>query len=183
MSHRRKTDLKAHMKWKGAGACALILVAVAAAAVAVAMRYDPGGGQPVPGAPTARANVPNLNMSLAPAQPPQLSSAAGALSDIQSLAARCQTAMIKDVCGIIPAPNRAAMNATQSGFLLRALGKLMQRCSTGCAKLATKCAARWKLNVWQIGQAQAAKLPGPCTPPINKVHAAVCQEVLHSALR
>ena len=147
------------MKWKGAGACALILVA--AAAVAVAMRYDAGGGQPDPGAPTARANVPNPNMSLAPAQPPQLSSAAGALSDIQSLAARCQTAMIKDVCGIMTSTKPGSNERNTERLFIAGVGevdaavfnRLREAGDKMCGEVEVECMADWASPGCKIARA------------------------------
>lgn len=135
------------MKWTGAGACALVLVA----AVAVAMRYEAGGGQPDPGAATARANMPNPNMSLAPAQPPQLSSAAGALSDIKSLAARCQTAMIKDVCGIMTSSKPASNQANAARLFIAGVGevdaavfnRLREAGDKMCGEVEVECMANW----------------------------------------
>ena len=145
------------MKWTGAGACALVLVA----AFAVAMRYEAGGGQPDPGAATARANMPNPNMSLAPAQPPQLSSATGALSDIKSLAARCQTAMIKDVCGIMTSSKPASNQANAERLFIAGVGevdaavfnRLREAGDKMCGEVEVECMANWASPGCKIARA------------------------------
>lgn len=134
---------------------------VLVAAVAVAMRYEAGGGQPDPGAATARANMPNPNMSLAPAQPPQLSSAVGALSDIKSLAARCQTAMIKDVCGIMTSSKPASNQANAARLFIAGVGevdaavfnRLREAGDKMCGEVEVECMANWASPGCKIARA------------------------------
>ena len=144
------------MKWTAAGACA----AVAVVAIAVAMRYDPGAGKPDSGAPTAQANVQDPNMSLAPAQLPQLSSAAGSLPDIKSLAARCQTAMIKDVCGIMTGSKPGSERNTERLFIAgvgevdaAAFNRLREAGDKMCGEVETDCTANWASPGCKIAQA------------------------------
>ena len=76
-------------------------VVLLATAIAKTLWYKPGSGEVNDGVRPNRASTSAADISLTTVYQPVVSSATAALSDIKSLAARCQTAMIKDVCGIM----------------------------------------------------------------------------------
>ena len=135
------------MKVVLAGAGAVLLVA----AIAATVWYTPGSGKVNDGVIPAQASSSTSNISLAVAHQPQASSAVAALSDIKSLAARCQIAMVKDVCGIMTSSKSAGNGRnTQRLFIAgigevdaRILNRLRDAGDKMCGEVETECTKNW----------------------------------------
>ena len=97
-----------------------------------------------------RASASTSNTSLAVTHQPKADFTA-ALSDIKSLAARCQTAMIKDVCGIMTSSKPALNGLNTERLFIAGLGEvdasvfnsLRQAGDKMCGEVETECSANW----------------------------------------
>ena len=129
----------------GAGAALLV------AAIAATVWYATGSGKVNDGVITAQASSSTSNISLAVAYQPQASSAVAALSDIKSLAARCQTAMVKDVCGIMTSSKPDGNERSTERLFIAGIGevdasafnRLREAGDKMCGEVETECAANW----------------------------------------
>ena len=141
--------------WVGAGA-ALLVVAIVAI-----VGYQPGPIKAKQGVTPAQASASTSNISLAVAHQSEASSAAAALSDIKSLAARCQTAMIKDVCGIMTSSKPAGNGRETERLFIAGVGevdasvfnRLRDAGDKMCGEVETECAANWAGAGCKIAQA------------------------------
>ena len=131
--------------WAGAGAALLIAI------IAATVWYDPGFGKVKEGVTPAQASASTSNISLAVAHQSEASSAAAALSDIKSLAARSQTAMIKDVCGIMNSSKPAENGRETKRLFIAGVGevdasvfnRLREAGDKMCGEVETECVANW----------------------------------------
>ena len=131
--------------WAGAGAALLIAI------IAATVWYDPGFGKVKEGVTPAQASASTSNISLAVAHQSEASSAAAALSDIKSLAARCQIAMIKDVCGITNSSSSEGRERNTERLFIVGVGevdasafnRLRDAGDKMCGEVETECAANW----------------------------------------
>ena len=134
------------MRFLLAGGGAALLIAVIAATV----WYDHSSGKVNDGVMPDRASASTPNISLAVAHQPKASSAAS-LSDIKSLAARCQTAMVKDVCGIMTSSKPAGNGRDSERIFIAGVGevdakvfnRLREAGDKMCGEVETECAANW----------------------------------------
>ena len=135
------------MKVVLAGAGAALLVAV----LTVIVWYKPGLVKINDGVISALSSASTSNISLAAVQNPGVSSAAAALSDIKSLAARCQIAMIKDVCGITNSSSSEGRERNTERLFIVGVGevdasafnRLRGAGDKMCGEVETECAANW----------------------------------------
>ena len=135
------------MKFVLASAGAALLVAV----LTVIVWYKPGLVKINDGVISALASASTSNISLAAAQNPGASSAAAPLSDIKSLAARCQIAMIKDVCGITNSSSSEGRERNTERLFIVGVGevdasafnRLRGAGDKMCGEVETECAANW----------------------------------------
>ena len=131
--------------WAGAGAALLVVAIVATVWYAPVLIKAKQGVTPAQASPST-SNIP-------PAVPrqPEASSAAASLSDIKSLAARCQTAMIKDVCGIMTSSKPAGNGRDSERLFIAGVGevdakvfnRLREAGDKMCGEVETECAANW----------------------------------------
>ena len=134
------------MRFVVAGGGAAILIAIIAATVL----YNHSSGKVNDGVMPNRASTSTSNISLAVPHQPKASSAA-ALSDIKSLAARCQTAMIKDVCGIMTSGKPAGNGRNTERLFIAGVGevdagvfnRLREAGDKMCGEVETECSANW----------------------------------------
>ena len=135
------------MKVLLAGAGAALLVAVIAATI----WYKPGSGKVSDGVIPAQSSSSTFNISPAVANQLQASSAVAALSDIKSLAARCEIAMVKEVCGIMTSSKYDGNErSTERLFIAgigevdaRAFNRLREAGNKMCGEVETECVANW----------------------------------------
>ena len=134
------------MRFVLAGAGAALLVATIAATV----WYGPGLSKVKNEVPPAQASASMSDISLAVAHQPEANSAA-ALSDIKSLAARCQTAMVKDVCGIMTSSIPSGNERNTERLFIAGVGevdakvfnRLREAGDKMCGEVETECVANW----------------------------------------
>ena len=134
------------MKVVLAGAGATLLVAV----FSVIVWFRLGLSKVNDGVMPTLASASTSNISLAAVQQPGTNSAV-ALSDIKSLAARCQTAMIKDVCGIMTSSNPAGNERNTERLFIAGVGevdakvfnRLREAGDKMCGEVETECVANW----------------------------------------
>ena len=120
-------------------------------AIAVTVWYTPGSGKVNDGVVPAQASASTSNISLAVAHQPQASSAVAALSDIKSLAARCQIAMVKDVCGIMTSSKPDGNERSTERLFIAGIGevdasafnRLREAGDKMCGEVETECLANW----------------------------------------
>ena len=99
----------------------------------------------------AQASASAFNRSLAVAYQPEASSAAAALSDIKGLASRCQTAMIKDVCGIMISSKPSGNERNTECLFISGVGevdarvfnRLREAGDKMCGEVEAECSANW----------------------------------------
>ena len=135
------------MKVVLAGASVVLLVT----AIAATVWYESGSGKVQEGVTTAQASAPATNISLVVAQQSEASSAAAALSDIKSLGARCQMAMVKDVCGIMTGSKLGGNERNPERLFIAGIGEVDARVFNRlrdagdqmCGEVETECAANW----------------------------------------
>lgn len=135
------------MKVVSAGASFVLLVT----AIAATVWYKPGSGKVNDGVIPAQAISSTFNISPAVAHQPQTSSAVAALSDIKSLAARCQTAMVKDVCCIMTSSKPAGNVRNTERLFIAGVGevdagvlnRLREAGDKMCGEVGTECATNW----------------------------------------
>ena len=135
------------MKFVLASAGAALLVAVLTAIV----WYKPGLVKINDGVISALPSASTSNISLAAVQNPRASSAAAALSDIKSLAARCQIAMVKDVCGIMTSSKLEESERNTERLFIVGVGevdasvfnRLRDAGDKMCSEVETECEANW----------------------------------------
>ena len=140
--------------WAGAGA-ALLVVAIVAT-----VGYQPGLIKAKQGVTPAQVSASASNISPAVANQSEANSAA-ALSDIKNLAARCQTAMIKDVCGIMTSSKPAGNGGTTERLFIAGVGevdasvfnRLREAGDKMCGEVETECVANWAGAGCKIAQA------------------------------
>ena len=121
------------------------------AAIAAIVWCKPGLGKVNVGVPPAQASASTYDISIAVAHQSEAISAAVALSDIKSLAARCQTAMIKDVCGIMTSSKPAANGRDTERLFIAGVGevdasvfnRLREAGDKMCGEVETECSANW----------------------------------------
>ena len=126
---------------------AALLVAV----LTVIVWYKPGLVKINDWVISALASASTSNISVAAVQNPGASSAAAALSDIKSLAARCQIAMIKDVCGITNSSSSEGRERNTERLFIVGVGevdasafnRLRGAGDKMCGEVETECAANW----------------------------------------
>ena len=140
--------------WAGAGAALLIAI------IAATVWYDPGFGKVKEGVTPAQASASTSNISLAVAHQSEASSAAAALSDIKSLAARCQTAMVKDVCGVMTSSTAGNGRDTERLFIAgvgevdaNVFNRLREAGDKMCGEVETECVANWASAGCKIARA------------------------------
>ena len=134
------------MKVVLAGAGAALLVAV----LTVIVWNKSGLVKINDGVISALASASTSNISLAAVQNPGASSAA-ALSDIKSLGARCQMAMVKDVCGIMTGSKLGGNERNPERLFIAGIGEVDARVFNRlrdagdqmCGEVETECAANW----------------------------------------
>ena len=120
-------------------------------AIAATVWYKPGSGKVNDGVIPAQASSSTFNISPAVAHQPQASSAVAALSDIKSLAARCQIAMVKDVCGIMTSSIPAGNVRNAARLFIAGVGevdasvfnRLRDAGDKMCGEVETECATNW----------------------------------------
>ena len=125
--------------------------ALIVAVLTVIVWYKPGLVKINDGVISALASASTSNISLAAAQNPGASSAAAALYDIKSLAARCQIAMIKDVCGITNSSSSEGRERNTERLFIVGVGevdasafnRLRDAGDKMCGEVETECAANW----------------------------------------
>lgn len=145
------------MKVVLAGAGAVLLVA----AIAATVWHTPGSGKVNDGVIPAQASSSTSNISLAVAHQPQASSAVAALSDIKSLATRCQTAMARDVCGIMTSSKPAGNGRNTERLFIAGIGevdagvfnRLREAGDKMCGEVETECLINWVSAGCKIAQA------------------------------
>ena len=132
-----------------------VLTSVGAALLVVVLTfivwYKPGLVKINDGVISALASASTSNISVAAVQNPGASSAAAALSDIKSLAARCQIAMIKDVCGITNSSSSEGRERNTERLFIVGVGevdasafnRLRGAGDKMCGEVETECAANW----------------------------------------
>ena len=138
------------------GGGATLLIAIIAATV----WYNHSSGKVNDGVMSERASASTPNILLAVAHQPKASSAA-ALSDIKSLAARCQTAMIKDVCGIMTSGKSAGNGLNAERLFIAGVGevdsgvfnRLREAGDKMCGEVETECSANWAGEGCKIARA------------------------------
>ena len=133
----------------------VVLASVGAALLVVVLTfivwYKPGLVKINDGVISALASASTSNISLAAVQNPGASSAAAALSDIKSLAARCQMAMVKDVCGIMTGSKLGGNERNPERLFIAGVGEVDARVFNRlrdagdqmCGEVETVCAANW----------------------------------------
>ena len=135
------------MKVVSCGAGTALLVAVITAIV----WYKLGSGKVNDAVIPAQASPATFNIWPAVAHQPQASSAVAALSDIKSLAARCQIAMVKDVCGIMTSSKSAGNGRNTQRLFIAGIGEVDARISNRlrdagdkmCGEVETECTKNW----------------------------------------
>ena len=145
------------MKVVLAGAGAVLLVA----AIAATVWHTPGSSKVNDGVIPAQASSSTSNISLAVAHQPQASSAVAALSDIKSLATRCQTAMARDVCGIMTSSKSAGNGRNTERLFIAGIGevdasvfnRLREAGDKMCGEVETECVINWVSAGCKIAQA------------------------------
>ncbi|MBC7548964.1 MAG: hypothetical protein H7224_10055 [Polaromonas sp.] len=110
--------MKVPIKVVSAGAGTALLVAVIAATV----RYKPSSCKVNDGVIPKQASSSTFIILPAAAHQPQASSAVAALSDIKSLAARCQAATVKDVCSIMTSSKPAVNGRNTEHLFIAGIG-------------------------------------------------------------
>ena len=132
-----------------------VLTSVGAALLVVVLTfivwYKPGLVKINDGVISALASASTSNISVAAVQNPGASSAAAALSDIKSLAARCQIAMIKDVCGIMTSSKLEGSERNSERLFIVGIGevdasifnRLREAGDKMCGEVETECEANW----------------------------------------
>lgn len=131
------------LAWAGA---ALLVSAIAAIAW-----YETGFGGVSDGMPSALAIASASNLSLAVAGQPEASVAVAALPDVKSLAVRCQTAMSKNVCGIMTTSKSIANGDNTERLFIAGVGevdagvftRLREAGNKMCGEVETECSANW----------------------------------------
>ena len=134
------------MRFVLAGEGAAILIAIIASTV----WFNHSSGKVNDGVMPNRASTSTSDISLAVPHQPKASSAA-ALSDIKSLAARCQTAIIKGVCGIMTSGKSAENGRNTERLFIAGVGEvdagvlnhLRGAGDRMCGELETECSANW----------------------------------------
>ena len=145
------------MKFVLADAGAALLVA----AIAATVWYEPGLSKVNDGVTPAKASASTSNMSLVIAHQSDASSATGALYDIKSLAARCQIAMVKDVCGIMTSSKPAGNERNTERLFIAGIGevdsgvfnRLREAGDKMCGEVEIECVANWAGAGCKIAQA------------------------------
>ena len=108
-----------------------------------------------------RASTSTSDLSLAIAYQPLASSATAALFDIKSLAARCQIAMIKDVCGIMTSSKPAGNGRNTERLFIASVGevnadvfnRLREAGDKMCGDVETECSTNWAGEGCKIARA------------------------------
>ena len=144
-----------HYLLVGAGA-ALLVVAVFAT-----VWYEPDMGKVTEGVTPALANAATSNTSPAVVYQSEESSATTALSDIKSLATRCQIAMIKDVCGIMTSSKPDGNERSTERLFIAGVGevdaevfnRLRDAGDKMCGEVETECVANWVGSGCKIAKA------------------------------
>ena len=145
------------MKIVSVGTGAALLVAV----IATTVWYDHASGKVNDGVMPNRASTSAADISLATVYQPVASSATAALSDIKSLAARCQTAMIKDVCGIMTSSKPVGDGRDTERLFIAGVGevdasvfkRLRGAGDKMCGEVETECSANWASAGCKIARA------------------------------
>ena len=135
------------MRFVLAGAVAAVLLS----AIAATAWYKSGLGGANDGVPSALASASASNLSLAVAHQPEASFAAAALPDVKSLATRCQTAMSKDVCGIMTSSKAIGNGGNTERLFIAGVGevdasvfnRLREAGDKMCGEVETECSANW----------------------------------------
>ena len=117
--------------------------------IAATVWYGPNWGEVTNGVLPAQASA-STSILLSVAHQHHAGSAA-ALSDIKSLAARCQTAMIKDVCGIMTSGKSAGNGRNTQRLFIAGVGevdagvfnRLREAGDRMCGEVETECSANW----------------------------------------
>ena len=135
------------MRFVLASVGAALLVAVISATV----WYDRDLGKVNDEVIPTQASALTANTPLATSHQPQEDTSTVALSDIKSLAARCQTAMVKDVCGIMTSSKPAGNGRDSERLFIAGVGevdakvfnRLREAGDKMCGEVETECAANW----------------------------------------
>lgn len=128
-----------------------VVCALLVAATFASVWYEPDLGKVKAGVTPAQTSAPTSNISLVVAQQPEASSAAAALSDVKSLAARCQTAMVKDVCGVMTSSKVGGNAGNVERLFIAGVGevdasvfnRLREAGDKMCGEVETECVANW----------------------------------------
>ena len=131
--------------WASAGGALLLTV------FTVAVWYRPSLVKVNDGAISALASASTSRISLVAVQQSGTSPAAAVLPDIKSLGARCQIAMIKDVCGIMTGSKLGGNERNPERLFIAGVGevdaKVFNRLRDAgdqmCGEVETECAANW----------------------------------------
>ena len=145
------------MRFVLAGAGAVLLVV----AIFATVWYEPDRGKVTEGVTPAQANAATSNTPPAVVHQPEASSATTALPDIKSLAARCQIAMIKDVCGIMTSGKPDGNERSTERIFIAGVGevgakafnRLREAGDKMCSEVETECVANWVGSGCKIAKA------------------------------
>ena len=131
------------------------------AIIAATVWYDHRSGKVNGEVMPNRASTSTSEISLAVVHQPEAGSAAAALSDIKSLAARCQTAMVKDVCGVMTSSKPAGNGRDTERLFIAGVGevdanvfnRLREAGDKMCGEVETECVANWASAGCKIARA------------------------------
>ena len=157
MRYEEIFGLKAHIKFVWAGSGAALLVA----AITATTWHESGLDKVTEGVTPAQANAATSNTSPAVVYQSEESSATTALSDIKSLATRCQIAMIKDVCGIMTSSKPDGNERSTERLFIAGVGevdaevfnRLRDAGDKMCGEVETECVANWVGSGCKIAKA------------------------------
>ena len=145
------------MRFVLAGAGTALLVS----AIAATVWYKPVFGKVDYEVMQASARAPTANISLARADQAEASAASTGLSNIKSLAARCQIAMVKDVCGIMTSSKPSGNGRNTERLFIAGIGevdagvfnRLREAGDKMCGEVETECVANWAGSGCKIARA------------------------------
>ena len=125
--------------------------ALLVAAISAGIWYDRDLGKVNDEVTPTQASALTSNTSLTTSHRPRADSSTASLSDIKSLAARCQTAMVKDVCGIMTSSKPAGNGRDSERLFIAGVGEVDAKVFTRlreagdkmCGEVEAECSTNW----------------------------------------
>lgn len=138
-----------------------VVVALVLAAIAASVWYAQGLNRTNESTSLPNRKEPTAHLSTATLQQSLASPVANRSLDIKSLAARCQTAMIKDVCGVMTASKPSGNQSGAERLFIAGVGevdaavfnRLREAGDKMCGEVETECVANWVGSSCKIARA------------------------------